>query len=151
MRLVIQRVKYSSVTIDTAVKSKTGEGLMALVGFCESDTEALLNPMAEKMVNLRIFTDADDKMNLSLLDIDGELMVISQFTLYADCKKGRRPSFTSAKAPAEANMLYEKFVDILKNLTSKDIKTGEFGADMKVELLNDGPVTIILDSDEIVR
>ena len=151
MRIVIQKVKYSSVTIDGEVKGKIGEGLMALVGFCEADTESLLVPMAEKMVNLRIFTDADDKMNLSLIDTEGELLVVSQFTLYADCRKGRRPSFTGAKAPGEANMLYEKFVDVCEKAIGKPVQTGEFGADMKVELLNDGPVTIILDSDEIVK
>ena len=151
MRLVIQRVKNASVTTDGNVCGKINGGILALVGFCESDTESLLLPMAEKMINLRIFTDEDDKMNLSLKDTDGELLVISQFTLYADCRKGRRPSFTGAKSPSEANELYEKFVEICKGLTGKDVQTGEFGADMKVELLNDGPVTIILDSDEIVK
>ena len=151
MKIVIQRVKKASVTIDSKVRGEIKEGILALVGFCDNDSESLLLPMAEKMINLRIFTDADDKMNLSLMDSDGELLVISQFTLYADCKKGRRPSFTGAKAPAEANELYEKFVEICKTLTGKDVQTGEFGADMKVELLNDGPVTIILDSDEIVK
>ena len=151
MRIVLQRVKHSSVSIDGNVKGKIENGIMALVGFCEADGESLLQPMAEKMVNLRIFTDSDDKMNLSLLDISGELLVISQFTLYADCKKGRRPSFTGAKSPAEANELYEKFVGICRSLTGKEVQTGEFGADMQVEILNDGPVTVILDSDEIVK
>ena len=151
MKIVMQRVKHSGVSVEGEIKGKISGGIMALVGFCESDEEKLLLPMAEKMVNLRIFTDADDKMNLSLLDTNGELLVISQFTLYADCKKGRRPSFTGAKAPAEANELYEKFVSICETLIGKKVQTGEFGADMQVDILNDGPVTIILDSDEIVK
>ncbi len=139
------------MSIDGEIKGKIANGIMALVGFCEADDEKLLLPMAEKMVNLRIFTDSDDKMNLSLLDIKGELLVVSQFTLYADCKKGRRPSFTGAKAPAEANELYEKFVEICRTLIEKEVQTGQFGADMQLEILNDGPVTVILDSDEIVK
>lgn len=151
MRIVIQRVKNASVTIDGEVSGAIGQGLLALVGFCEEDTQALLEPMAEKMINLRIFTDDADKMNLSLIDVGGELLAVSQFTLYADCRKGRRPSFNLAKNPAEAEMLYDKFVDICSDKLGKAVQTGSFGADMKVELLNDGPVTIVLDSVDIVK
>lgn len=151
MRIVIQRVKNASVKIDGTVKGAIGQGILALVGFCEDDTEQLLEPMAEKMINLRIFEDSDEKMNLSLTDVGGELLAISQFTLYADCRKGRRPSFTSAKRPDEAEALYDKFVEVCEMKLGHKIQTGSFGADMKVELLNDGPVTIILDSTEIVK
>ena len=151
MRILIQRVKRASVTIDGKVHSSIDEGLLALVGFCESDTEDYLLPMADKMINLRIFEDDGGKMNLSLKDIDGSLLAVSQFTLYADCKKGRRPSFTDAKNPQEANALYEKFVLVCQKLLGKEIGTGVFGADMKVELLNDGPVTVMLDSDIIIK
>jgi len=147
----MQRVRHSQVSTGAGVTGKIGGGIMALVGFCEDDTEKLLAPMAEKMVNLRIFTDSDDKMNLSLLDTNGELLVVSQFTLYADCKKGRRPSFTGAKAPLEANELYEKFVSLCEGLIGKKVQTGVFGADMQVDIANDGPVTVILDSEEIVK
>ena len=109
MRIVIQRVKYASVTVDGKICGKIDQGLMALVGFCEEDSVNLLEPMAEKMINLRIFEDADEKMNLSLLDVGGNLLAISQFTLYADCRKGRRPSFNLAKGADEANDLFEKF------------------------------------------
>ena len=151
MRIVIQRVKYASVKVEGKICGKIDQGLMALVGFCGEDSSNLLEPMADKMINLRIFTDEEDKMNLSLIDVGGELLAISQFTLYADCKKGRRPSFNLAKKADEANDLYEKFVKICEEKLGKKVETGVFGADMKVELLNDGPVTIILDSDEIVK
>ncbi|MBQ4630350.1 MAG: D-tyrosyl-tRNA(Tyr) deacylase [Clostridia bacterium] len=151
MRIVIQRVKRASVTVDGEITGKIGQGFLALVGFCETDDDSLLDPMADKMVGLRVFEDSDEKMNLSLGDVDGELLAVSQFTLYADCKKGRRPSFVFAKKPDEANRLYEKFVEICEQKMGKKVQTGIFGADMAVELLNDGPVTIILDSDEIVK
>lgn len=151
MRIVIQRVKYASVTIDGKVHGKIDGGIMALIGFKEGDEESLLKPMAEKMTGLRIFEDENERMNLSLSDVGGDILAISQFTLYADCKKGKRPSFTDALKPDKANEFYEKFVRICRDLTGKKIETGIFGADMKVELLNDGPVTIILDSDEIVK
>ncbi len=151
MRILIQRVKKASVTIDGKIHSSIDEGLLALVGFCESDTEDYLLPMADKMLNLRIFEDDKGKMNLSLKDIDGSLLAVSQFTLCADCKKGRRPSFTDAKNPQEANALYEKFVLVCQKLLGKGIGTGVFGADMKVELLNDGPVTVMLDSCDIIK
>ena len=151
MRIVIQRVKYASVTVDGKICGQINQGLMALVGFCEEDSSLLLEPMAEKMLNLRIFEDDNEKMNLSLLDVGGNLLAISQFTLYADCRKGRRPSFNLAKGADEANELYEKFVEICEEKLGRKPETGIFGADMKVELLNDGPVTIIPDSDEIVK
>ena len=145
MRIVIQRVKNSSVCVDGKTVGSIGHGFMALVGFCEEDTENFLAPMADKMINLRIFTDAEDKMNLSLIDTDGELLVISQFTLYAECAHGNRPSFINAGAPAMANELYEYFVGKCRESGLK-VETGEFGADMKVSLLNDGPFTILLDN-----
>ena len=151
MRIVIQRVKYASVTIDGKVNGKIDKGIMALIGFKEGDDESLLKPMAEKMTGLRIFEDEDERMNLALSDVGGEILAISQFTLYADCKKGKRPSFIGALKPDAANDLYNKFVGLCDALTGKKTQTGIFGADMKVELLNDGPVTIILDSDEIVK
>ena len=151
MRIVIQRVKYASVTVDGNTVGKIDKGIMALIGFKEGDDESLLKPMAEKMTGLRIFKDEDEKMNLALADVGGEILAISQFTLYADCRKGKRPSFTDALKPDKAEDLYNKFVEMCNSLTGKKTKTGIFGADMKVELLNDGPVTIILDSDEIVK
>lgn len=151
MKIVIQRVKYASVTIEGKVHGKIDGGIMALIGFKEGDEESLLKPMAEKMTGLRIFEDENERMNLSLSDVGGDILAISQFTLYADCKKGKRPSFTDALKPDKANEFYEKFVKICEDLTGRKIETGIFGADMKVELLNDGPVTIILDSDEIVK
>ena len=151
MRILIQRVKRASVTIEGKVHSAIENGLLALCGFCESDKEEYLLPMCDKMLNLRIFEDDDGKMNLSLKDVGGSLLAVSQFTLYADCRKGRRPSFTDAKNPAEANELYEKFVSVCPEGLGKDIGTGVFGADMLVELLNDGPVTIMLDSEEIIK
>lgn len=149
MRILIQRVKNASVTIDGECKSSIESGLLALVGFCQEDKEEYIRPMAEKMINLRIFEDEAGKMNLSCLDIGGEVLAVSQFTLYADCSHGRRPSFTGAMKPDIANEYYEKFVSVLAEITGKEIKTGEFGADMKVELLNDGPVTIMLDTADM--
>ena len=150
MRALIQRVKHASVTIDGVVKSSIEKGLLVFVGFAGDDTQDLIEPIAKKLSGLRIFEDENEKMNLSVSDVDGEILVVSQFTLYADCKKGKRPSFTNAMAPALANEYYEKFVKHLGDMTQKEVKTGEFGADMKVELLNDGPVTIMLDSREIL-
>ena len=150
MRALIQRVKHASVTIDGKVKGSIEKGLLVFVGFADGDTDDLIEPIAKKLSGLRIFEDENEKMNLSVSDVDGEILVVSQFTLYADCKKGKRPSFTNAMAPSVANEYYEKFVKFLGDMTGKEIKTGEFGADMKVELLNDGPVTIMLDSKEII-
>ena len=151
MRIVIQRVKYASVTIDGKINGKIDKGFMVLVGFKEGDQESYIKPMAEKMAGLRVFEDENEKMNLSLADVGGDILAISQFTLYADCKKGRRPSFVEAMNPAQADDFYNKFVKECEVITGKKVETGIFGADMKVELLNDGPVTIILDSDEIVK
>ena len=152
MRAVIQRVKYASVTIDGEVKAKIGQGFMMLFGAGQGDTREDAQLLAKKTAGMRIFRDENDKMNLALSDIGGSVLVVSQFTLYADCRRGNRPSFTNAAPPAEANELYEYFVHLLRDEYGiVDVQTGEFGADMKVELLNNGPVTIILDSDELKR
>lgn len=150
MKIVLQRVSRASVTVEERVKGRIGEGYMALVGITDTDTEEILKYMAEKMINLRIFEDEAGKMNRSLLDVGGEILLISQFTLYADCKKGRRPSFIKAGFPAFAEQMYENMIKYLEHLLPGKIQTGQFGADMKVELVNDGPVTIVLDSDEIM-
>ncbi len=150
MKIVLQRVSRASVTVEERVKGRIGEGYMALVGITDTDTEEILKYMAEKMINLRIFEDEAGKMNRSLLDVGGEILLISQFTLYADCKKGRRPSFIKAGSPAFAEQMYENIIKYLEHLLPGKIQTGQFGADMKVELVNDGPVTIVLDSDEIM-
>ena len=150
MRIILQRVKHACVAINGKINGKIEKGFLVLVGFKEGDEESYIKPMAEKLTGLRIFEDENEKMNLSVSDVDGVILVVSQFTLYADCKKGKRPSFTNAMAPSLANEYYEKFVKLLEDMTGKEVKTGEFGADMKVELLNDGPVTIMLDSKEIL-
>lgn len=149
MRLVIQRVAKASVTINDKTVGRIGKGLVILVGIQNGDTEADAKYLAQKCVNLRIFQDNADKMNLSALDIGGELLAISQFTLYADCKKGRRPSFVQAAAPEQSQPLYFKFVQLLKE-TGLKVAEGEFGAMMLVEIYNDGPVTIFLDSEELL-
>jgi len=146
MRIVIQRVSSASVSVDGAVIGKIGPGLCLLCGFTHGDSDQIVEQMAAKCLNLRIFEDQEGKMNLSLADIKGSVLAVSQFTLYADCKKGRRPSFTDSAEPAKAEELYEKFVEILKS-SGAEVQTGSFGAKMMVEILNDGPVTIVLDSD----
>lgn len=152
MRAVIQRVKYASVTIDGVVKSKINQGFLILFGVGQGDTDEDADLIASKIAKMRIFSDNNDKMNLSVSDVNGSILVVSQFTLYADCRRGNRPSFTDAAQPAEANRIYEYFAKLLsEKYMINDVQTGEFGADMKVELLNDGPVTIILDSDELKR
>ena len=152
MRAVIQRVTHASVTIDGVVKGRIGKGFLVLFGAGEGDTRAEAELLAKKTAGMRIFCDSEDKMNLSLADIGGSVLVISQFTLYADCRRGNRPSFTGAGNPDVANELYEYYVRLLREEYGiVDVQTGEFGADMKVELLNDGPVTIILDSEELKR
>ena len=148
MRALIQRVSSASVTIDGEVNGSVNQGLLILLGVTHTDTENDALYLAEKIANLRIFCDEQDKMNLSLLDINGEALVISQFTLYGDCRKGRRPGFSDAARPELADPLYERFIALLKEQGVKKVDTGRFGADMKVELLNDGPVTIIIDSKE---
>ena len=149
MKLVIQRVIKSSVEIDGKIHGQSNQGFMVLVGFSATDNQHIVDKMVDKMVHLRIFEDENHKMNLSLLDVNGQILSISQFTLYADCKKGRRPGFTNAAKPDIAIPLYDYFNQKIKDLNIH-IETGRFGADMKVSLINDGPVTIILDSDEIL-
>ena len=146
MRLVIQRVTHASVTIEGALKSKIDGGLLILVGIEDADTDADINWLAQKVVNLRIFDDENGVMNRSVIDIDGEVLIVSQFTLHAMTAKGNRPSYIRASKPDFAIPMYEKFCAKVSELLGKEIGTGKFGADMKVELLNDGPVTILIDS-----
>ena len=146
MRTVIQRVIQSSVTIDGVVKSVIGKGMMVLVGIEETDTLEDIQWLCKKIVNMRIFPDENDVMNKSILDYDGEILVVSQFTLMASTKKGNRPSYIRAAKPEISVPLYETFCEELSITLQKPVKTGTFGADMKVELINDGPVTIILDT-----
>ena len=147
MRVVLQRSKQASVTIDHNKVGKISHGFVVLVGFKESDHEAIIEKMVNKIIGLRVFSDDQGKMNLSIKDVDGQILSVSQFTLYADCKKGRRPSFIDAAKPDHATKLYDRFNEVLKQ-ENIHVETGVFGADMCVELQNDGPVTIILDSDD---
>lgn len=147
MKFVIQRVSRASVTVDGRTIGEIGKGFLVLIGVAEDDTRAAADKLIKKLLGLRIFEDAQGKTNLSLQDVGGSLLLVSQFTLYADCKKGNRPSFTKAANPTLANELYEYIVDICG--AQFPVEKGEFGADMKVELLNDGPFTIILDSETI--
>lgn len=149
MRFVIQRVQHASVTIDGEVKGKIGKGFLVLVGVGMDDDERVADKLVQKLVNMRIFEDENGKTNLALKDVGGELLLVSQFTLYADCKKGNRPSFTRAGKPEQAEKLYEYMIQKCREEISV-VEQGEFGADMKVELLNDGPFTILLDSEEIM-
>ena len=149
MRAVVTRVSEASVTIDGAVHGQIGRGFLILLGVGPEDTPAHCKKLADKILGLRIFTDPDGKMNLGLADIGGEVLVISQFTLYGNCRKGRRPSFVEAAPPALGQELYLKFLDICREL-GFDPQHGEFGADMQVESINDGPVTLILDTDQLM-
>ena len=149
MRFVIQRVAHASVTIDGCVRGKIEKGFMVLIGVGQNDDEAIADKMVQKLVGMRIFEDENSKTNLALKDVEGQLLLISQFTLYANCKKGNRPSFIEAGSPQRANELYEYIIAKCKEEIAV-VERGEFGADMKVELLNDGPFTVILDSDEIL-
>lgn len=149
MKAVIQRVKYASVKIDGNLVGSCNQGFMILLGVQQGDTEADADKLLKKVPVLRIFEDENGKMNKSLLDVNGEALVVSQFTLLADCSHGRRPSFTNSAPPDVANALYEYFVQGMKDAGVQRVETGEFGADMAVELLNDGPVTILLDSKEL--
>ena len=146
MRAVLQRVTRASVTVDGEVLGKIGKGFMILLGVENSDTEEITDKMADKICKLRIFEDENGKMNLSLKDVQGSLLLISQFTLYADCTSGNRPSFTNAAKPEFANELYEYIIEECKKQIS-NVQTGIFGADMQVSLVNDGPVTIILEKE----
>ena len=145
MRAVVQRVTNADVKIDGRVSGKIDNGLLVLLGVGNGDTEEDMKYIADKIIKLRIFSDENDKMNLSLEDVGGSMLVISQFTLYGDCSHGRRPYFGNAMEPVTANEMYEKFVAYIKE-QGIHTETGEFGADMKVSLTNDGPVTIILES-----
>ena len=146
MRVVLQRSKHSKVTINDKINGKINKGLVILVGFTNGDNKMIVDKMIEKIINLRIFEDENGLMNRSLIDENGEILNISQFTLYANTKKGRRPSFTQALNPTDAKMLYEYMNNAIKEKGIK-VETGVFGADMKVEIYNDGPVTIIIDSE----
>ena len=147
MKAVIQRVKYASVKVDGEICGKIGKGFLVLVGVMDDDTEEDIKTVAKKTASLRIFTDENDKMNLDIKDVDGEILAVSQFTLCADVKKGNRPSFVRSAEPTRANEFYELYCQELLNNGVKNVQKGIFGADMKVELLNDGPVTIIYDSE----
>jgi D-tyrosyl-tRNA(Tyr) deacylase len=144
VRVVVQRVSRAAVRVDGATVGAIGRGFLVLVGFTAGDAEPALQWMAEKLVGLRVFADADDKMNLALADSGGALLVVSQFTLYGDVQKGRRPSFIDAAPPALAEPLYERFVAMLRAL-NVPVETGRFGAMMDVELVNDGPVTLVIE------
>ncbi|MCD8324301.1 MAG: D-tyrosyl-tRNA(Tyr) deacylase [Clostridiales bacterium] len=150
MKFVIQRVQHASVTIDGDIVGKIGKGYLVLIGVSETDTKEIADKMVRKMIGLRIFEDENGKTNLSLADVGGELLLVSQFTLYADCRKGNRPSFIRSGKPELAKELYEYIIAESKKQVSV-VETGQFGAHMDVKLHNDGPFTIILDSDEIVR
>lgn len=146
MRVVIQRVKNASVSIDQKIIGNINHGLLILLGIEHEDTENDANWLIQKILGLRIFSDSEGKMNLSVADIQGELLIVSQFTLFASTVKGNRPSFLKSAKPDISIPLYEKFLKTIKKETSLKIETGQFGADMKVSLINDGPVTIIIDS-----
>lgn len=146
MRAVIQRVSHASVTIEGKVKSSIEQGFLILLGVCDEDTMEDVDWLVKKIANLRVFGDENDVMNRSILDVNGEALVVSQFTLYASYKKGNRPSWFRAGSHEHSIPLYEAFCEQLSNQLAKPVATGEFGADMKVELLNDGPVTICMDT-----
>lgn len=149
MRFVIQRVQEANVKVNNEIIGQIGKGFLVLVGISNNDTKAIADKMTNKLLGLRIFEDENGKTNLDLKTVNGQLLLISQFTLYADCKKGNRPSFINAGGPDMANTLYEYIIDKCKQEISV-VEQGQFGADMKVSLLNDGPFTIILDSEEIM-
>ena len=148
MKFVIQRVCKASVEIDSKIFSQIDKGYLVLVGISDSDTKEIADKMIQKLIGLRIFEDENGKTNLSIKDVDGDLLIVSQFTLYADCKKGNRPSFVNAGNPDMANELYEYIIKCCKE-SVPIVEKGSFGADMKIDLLNDGPFTIVLDSDDL--
>lgn len=147
MRIVIQRVKQADVKIEQKIVGKIGKGYLILLGIGKEDTDEILQKYVDKIVKMRIFADDEGKTNLSLKDVNGQVLVVSQFTLYADCRKGNRPNFLLAKEPEEANRMYEKFVELMREQIDV-VQTGEFGADMEVSLVNDGPFTIVLEDLE---
>lgn len=149
MRAIVQRVKNASVAVENKTIGEISQGLLVFLGVGDGDTETDMKYIADKVIGLRIFSDSDDKMNLSVSDIGGEILVISQFTLYGDCRKGRRPNFTASMEPVGAEMMYEKLKDYIK-AQGINVECGEFGADMQVSLTNDGPVTLMLDSSKIL-
>ena len=148
MRFVVQRVTHASVTVDSQVIGKIGNGFMVLIGVADTDTREIADKMVKKLLGLRIFEDENGKTNLDIHTVEGELLLISQFTLYANCRHGNRPSFIEAGKPVMANEMYEYIITKCKEQVPV-VEKGEFGADMKVELLNDGPFTILLDSDQL--
>lgn len=148
MKFVIQRVLKADVKVDEKICGKINQGFLVLIGITHNDNEKIAEGMINKLLKLRVFSDENGKMNKSIKDINGELLLVSQFTLYANCKRGNRPDFLNAAKPDFANELYEFIIDKCKN-EIQNVQTGIFGADMKVELVNDGPVTIILDSEDI--
>ncbi len=148
MKLLIQRVSKANVSVNDEIVSSIEHGLLCFLGIAKEDASQDQEWLIKKLIGLRLFSDAHDKMNLSISDVEGELLLVSQFTLMANCKKGTRPSFGDAMAPLEANKHYLSFVERLRSQTCVSVKTGVFGADMKIDLLNDGPVTIMLDSKE---
>ncbi|WMI80701.1 D-aminoacyl-tRNA deacylase [Anaerotignum sp. MB30-C6] len=149
MRGVLQRVTEAKVTVDGQVIGEIGKGIMVLLGMLGTDDEKTMEYMLDKVVNLRIFEDENGKMNLSLLDIEGELLIVPNFTLYGDARKGRRPGYSSGAAPDVAAKLFERLCEKAKEMPLKKVETGQFQADMKVSLVNDGPVTLLLDSEKL--
>ena len=149
MRVVVQRCSRAEVRIDGNSVGKIGQGFMLLVGITETDTTAEADLLAKKIAQLRVFEDEAGKMNLAIRDVGGAILSISQFTLYADCRKGNRPSFIRAARPEQASLLYDYFNETLRTTYGLTVETGRFGADMKVDFINDGPVTILLDTDEL--
>lgn len=149
MKAVIQRVLKAEIDIDNSINRKMGQGIVIMLGVLKGDTVKQAEFLAKKVTELRIFSDENDKQNLSLLDVCGEILIVSNFTLSADCKKGKRPSYDMALNPKEAKQLYEYFIEQVKKQNVKNVITGEFGADMKVSLVNDGPITIVIDTNAI--
>ena len=147
MKVIVHRVTHASVTVNNQIIGSINKGYLILFGASQNDTEKDAQKLADKILGLRIFSDENDKINLSLKDVDGEILIVSQFTLYADCKKGNRPSFVKSCEPHRAKELYEYFINSF-NGKVKNVQTGKFGADMKVELLNDGPFTVIIECNE---
>lgn len=148
MRMVIQRVEKASVSVDGIIRGEIGNGYVVLVGFLTTDDEKTMEYMLDKLINLRIYEDENDKLNLSIKDVGGELLLIPNFTLYGDARKGRRPSYAEAASPDEADSIFNRFVEKARE-TSIHVETGVFRTHMKVELINDGPVTILLDSERV--